>query len=153
MNTDLSSPAEGLRMRCPGAWTQLPTDVEGLALLAVADTGPESGFRPTVVISRSRVGALTLADWEAGTESILAERLTGYLLLDAGPGDLAGLAASYRLATYANDARSELTAQQWSAIADGQGLSLTVTCATDDFPEFRADAEAMAASVSWEPVR
>lgn len=151
--TDLTNPAEGLRLRCPGAWNPVDTGIEGLALVAVADDDPASGFRPTVVVSRSTVGTLTLPDWEAGTEALLAERLTGYLPLDRTESELAGGDASYRLATYVNDAGAELTAQQWSTVAATQGLSLTVTCATDDFPEFRASSEAIAASLRWEVAR
>lgn len=153
MKTELANPAEGIGLLCPGRWTRLPTEIAGLALIGVAEGEPESGFRPTLVVSRSSVGALTLTQWEAGTEALLTERLTGYLLLDLASAEVAGLPASYRLATYSNEAGDELTAQQWSAIAGGQGLSLTLTCATDDFPEFRADAEAIAASLSWEAVR
>nr|WP_300149992.1 hypothetical protein [Propionicimonas sp.] len=151
--TDLANPAEGLRLHCPGAWSPVDPGVEGLALAAVADGDPASGFRPTVVVSRSTVGTLSLPDWEAGTEALLAERLTGYLLLDGGASELAGGEASYRLATYVNDAGMELTAQQWSTIVATQGLSLTVTCATDDFPEFRESSEAIAASLRWEAAR
>lgn len=148
--TELANPAERLTVTCPDGWSTVDVAVEGLALVAVADVEPASGFRPTLVVSSSRVGKLGLADWEAGTEALLASRLTGYLLLDAAPAELAGRTAQYRLSTYANDAGVELTAAQWSAVDGGVGLSLTLTCATDDYPDFRAEAEAIAASTSWD---
>ncbi|MGV8907375.1 MAG: hypothetical protein ACOH1Y_00190 [Propionicimonas sp.] len=145
--TELKNTEAGLALTAPGSWEQAEPD-DNVILVARA-SGADGGVAATVVVSSSSLGTLALQDWVRGTSELLGSRLTGYLVLDVSSGQLAGRIAAVILGTYVDERGAELTAQQWLAIERGNGLTLTITCGTEDFPRFRATAEEIATSLTW----
>lgn len=148
MATDLTNTEAGLTLTAPGAWEQAvpDRDVTLVARRAASATGDVAA---TIVVTRSALGTLALADWVQGTSELLESRLAGYMVLDLSSGQLAGRVAAVTLATYVDERGAELTAQQWLAIDAGRGLTLTITCGTEEFPSFREAANEIARSLTW----
>lgn len=135
----------GLRLRLAEGWQQVETGPEAAFAALHPDDG--SGFRSSVVLTTSIVGALDAERWAAGTAAVLADRLIGFLLLDDAEARLGGLPARRLLVSYVDDAVRDLTLEQWSAVTEGRGIALSFTCATADYPRFRAVAQGIADSL------
>ncbi|HQY98527.1 MAG TPA: hypothetical protein PKV13_01370 [Propionicimonas sp.] len=143
---ELGNPLLGLTILVSGEWQSEPSD---LALVARAASVSSSGFTPTLVATITKSEGLTLDDWCSITIEALRRTLNGFLLVDDSPGVLGDRAARVLLIAYVNDQGVELTLRQWLTNGRAAGLSLTATCATEDFPSFRVVAEGAASSLSW----
>jgi hypothetical protein len=146
--TELKNTEAGLALTARGSWEQ--AEPAGNVILAARAGEGEGSVAATIVVTTSSLGNLELQDWARGTSELLGSRLVGYLLLDQSSGRLAGRPAAVTLATYVDDQGAELTAQQWLAIEGRGGITLTITCGTEDFPGMRATAEEIATSLTWE---
>lgn len=152
MSLRFADPGTGLQLELAGRWERVDAG-PGTVFAAVSTEDHDSGFRPTVVVTRSITGDLDVERWALGTSAILAERLAGFLPLDVEDTVLSGLAARRLLASYVDEASRDLTLEQWCAVVDGTGLALSTTCATEDFGWFRSRARAIADSLGWEVAR
>lgn len=137
---------QGLRLRLGPGWQQIETGPE-VVLAAISTEQNDSGFRPTVVMTKSVIGSLDAVRWAAGTSAVLAEQLAGFLLLDAADDRIGGLPSHRLLISYVDQAERDLTLEQWSVVDAGEGIALSFTCATEDYPRFRAAARAIADTV------
>ncbi len=148
MTTELVNANEGVQLRLDGGWREV--DAAGAVLAAVSGDDTGSGFRPSVVVTVSAIGDLDLESWAAGTRSLLADSLQEMLLLDQEDVGLAGRAGIRHLLSYLDDRGTELTLCQWMTTEAQRGLALSLTCATEDFPELRSVGEQAAAVLTWE---
>lgn len=140
----------GVTCAVPDDWDEIPVETPDVLYVSRQVDLPLTGFRANMVLTISTLEDLSLAAWQGQNEMAMARTLTGFQLLDRAETNLAGRPAIYRLGTYINSEGAELTVQQWSARQGDSGLSLTITCATDDFPQFRQTAEEIVATTFWE---
>ena len=142
------------RLRVPRDWDVEPTasaEAAGLDLVAFASPGATaSGFRPNVVLTSSAVGELELEQWEDGTDMVLDGSVADYWLLDRFMAADAAGAVSRRVATYRTADGVHVTALQWSRLRDGVGITATATIATEEYPLWQSQLEAIGSSFTWE---
>lgn len=118
-------------VQVPDGWEVAEDPAQGIELVAVA---PEDGglFRANLVLAVADV-AMSFADWQKGTDVYLSRELRDHLILDLeklSVGEPRQHPAGRRLATYATVENESVTMQQWSALVDGRGVTLTATCGT-----------------------
>lgn len=79
--------------------------------------------------------SISVRDWQAGTDELLTGQLTGHQLIDLEKLEVGGLLGGRRLAQHimlaadetGEDAAVPVTMEQWSALVDGTGYTLTAT--------------------------
>lgn len=81
---------------------------------------------------------------DAGLEA-LARELVGFHVLDRTPAVLDGQRGVRTLAHHVAEGRA-MTLEQWRLLADGQGLTLSGSCPTLDYPALAAVFDAAAGS-------
>jgi hypothetical protein len=136
-----------LSLDLPPGWQLVDEPPAAVALLAVAPGG-SSAVRPNVVVTVDDVSGLDgLRDWQEGSDRLMAGALTGYHLLDLERLTLAGVDGVRRLAHHVTGDATSVTLEQWAFVLAGQGVTLTGTGGTDDYPDvapaFRACAETL----------
>ncbi|GAA2727404.1 hypothetical protein [Cellulomonas aerilata] len=137
-----------LTVGLPLGWDVLDSPPVGVALLAVAPTA-SSGVRPNLVVTVDDVSGLAgLRDWQQGSDRLMAGTLDAYQLLDLERVALSGADGVRRLATHVVDGASSLTMEQWAVIFADQGVTLTGTVATADYPAVAPVLRACAESLS-----
>lgn len=133
----------------PEGWEVVEADLESVVAIH-REPASESGFLANQVVTAAVLDPAELSDWSplpgpgaraAGREHVL----------DRGEVAFGGSPGSYLLATYFSDDQLDLTLQQWSGVRLGRVVTLSFTCATDDFPRLRRTAAAVAAGLSWGP--
>lgn len=116
----------------PAAWHVTRSPQEGIELIAVepeAEPDQEGLFRANLVLTVAPI-EMTFAEWQTGTDVILAESFADYLLLDLEKPTVGGHPGGRRLATYATKENESVTMQQWATLVDGRGVTLTATSST-----------------------
>lgn len=138
---------DGVRLAVPDGWTVVEGPADGVAIVALAPpTGPDA-FRANATVTVGPVPeGMTFREWQAGTDQILPRTLVGYLLLDLEHAVVAGLPAVRRLAHHQADG-VPVTMAQTAVLADGRGITLTITVATPEWAHLAATADAIAASL------
>jgi hypothetical protein len=112
----------------PDAWETVRSPHEGVELVSV-EPEQEGLFRANLVLTVTPV-AMSLRDWQVGTESYLAAHLADYLPLDAERLTVGGHPGLRRLGTYAAESGDSVTVEQWATLVEGLGVSLAVTTST-----------------------
>lgn len=112
----------------PDAWETVHRPADGVELVVV-EPEQEGLFRANLVLTVTEV-AMSLGDWQVGTESYLAAHLADYVPLDAERLDVGGHPGLRRLATYATDDNRSVTVEQRATLVDGLGVTLTATTST-----------------------
>jgi len=112
----------------PDAWETVRHPHDGVELVSV-EPEQEGLFRANLVLTVTDV-AMSLRDWQIGTESYLAAHLADYVPLDAERVAVGGQPGLRRLATYATEDNRSVTVEQRSTVVDGVGVTLTATTST-----------------------
>lgn len=143
-------PAAGVALPLPEEWEVLGTPPEGTALVAVEP--PEGDrFRTNVVVTVDDVGPMSLRDWQAGNDRLLPNALRGYVLIDLELLPVDGHDGVRRLAHHTVEpvtgGLQAVTMEQWAAVVEGTGYTVTVTAATLRFPELHDELRRIATGV------
>lgn len=131
---------EGVGLVVPDDWTLEVGTAAGVPLVALAP--PSGQFRANATVTVGAVPAgLGFRDWQAGADALLPRALEQYQLLDLEHATVDGRPAVRRIAHHVADG-TPVTMEQWAVLADGRGVTLTVTVTT---PEWAVLAEAAGA--------
>ncbi|MEW1953097.1 hypothetical protein [Terrabacter sp. NPDC080008] len=112
----------------PDAWETVHHPHDGVELVVV-EPEQDGLFRANLVLTVTDV-AMSLRDWQVGTESYLAAHLADYVPLDAELLAVGGQPGLRRLATYATEDNRSVTVEQRSTLVDKTGVTLTATTST-----------------------
>lgn len=112
----------------PDAWETVHHPHDGVELVVV-EPEQDGLFRANLVLTVTDV-AMSLRDWQVGTESNLAAHLADYVPLDAELLAVGGQPGLRRLATYATEDNRSVTVEQRSTLVDKTGVTLTATTST-----------------------
>lgn len=138
---------DGVRLALPDDWEVADGAIGGVPLIALAPAPAAGGFRANATVTVGPVpDGMSFRDWQAGTDQILPRTLVGYLLLDLEHARVADLPAVRRLAHHEADG-VPVTMAQTAVLADGRGITLTVTVATPEWARVAETADAVAASL------
>jgi hypothetical protein len=132
----------------PEGWDVLTNAGDETPLVAIEP--PHEGFRANVVVTRNPVGGLTFRDWQNGTDEMLPTVLDDYLLIDLEELAVAGHPGGRRLAHYAGPDGAALVMEQWFALVDGTGWTLTATTDALRYSTMADEFAAVAASLNLE---
>ena len=108
-----------------------------------------AGFRANLVVTAVPTGGLAFADWQAGSDEILARALDDYLVVDLERLEVDGHPGGRRLAHYRGPRGEALTMEQWVTQVGDLGHTLTATVDTGRY-DLLADLFA-AAAAGWRP--
>lgn len=116
----------------PDGWEPLPDPPEGIDWVAREPGDPSASdqFRANLVLTVLPTGGLGFRDWQAGTDELLPRVLDDYLLVDLERIEVDGVPGGRRLAHHAGPGGEALTMEQWFALVDGTGHTLTATVET-----------------------
>lgn len=112
----------------PAAWSMVDPATLGAPAVVAAALEPEhGGFRASAVLTATAQADLTFADWQNRTDEELPTLLQDYRLVDLQHVEVAGRPGGRRLAHHVAHGGTCVVLEQWSAVADGVGWSLTWT--------------------------
>lgn len=137
----------------PDGWEPASEQVPGtdLVVLEPVDPAAPDRFRANLVLSQMPNGPIGFADWQTGTDELLAQMLERYAVLDLERRDIEGYEGGRRLAHHAGPGGEALVLEQWFFLVDGVGHTLSATVGAERYDEL-ADVLASAAE-TWEPWR
>ncbi|MBW3084107.1 hypothetical protein KEM60_00290 [Austwickia sp. TVS 96-490-7B] len=140
-----------MEIAVPPDWDVLDPATVGPAVTCavVAPIEPDLEFRPNVILTRSDIDRLSVAEWQEHNETVLRDTLTAYTVVDRYEEFADYVVTDRRLADYVTPDGVNVTMTQWSRARAGRGVTLTVTVSTADFPEMVPLVEAIGATWRW----
>lgn len=119
-------PRHELHWELPSGWTQ----TRSAAQASVTAEGPRAlARRPRLTGTLEHVEESALQGWWAELDEILPQALDQFLLLDAGPSEVAGRPGLRRLVHYSGVGGAPTVLEQWAAEAAGLRVVVMATIA------------------------
>ncbi len=131
--------SSGLGCAVPADWEIRLDPAEGTAyavLEAPREIDGHPAFRANLVATVGTTGGLGFRDWQAGTDELLPRVLADYQLIDLEKLTIDRHPGGRRLAHHASEEAGPLTMEQWFALVDGTGYTLTATVDTGRYDGF-----------------
>ncbi|WP_153011745.1 hypothetical protein [Serinicoccus chungangensis] len=117
-------------------------------VLVVLEPEPADGtVRANLVLTAVDTGGRSFRDWQNGTEALLPQELSDYLVLDLHADEVDGRPAGSRLAHHVDAEGRALVLEQRFTEADGLGLTLTATVDVLRYPLMAEELSACCASL------
>lgn len=136
----------------PAGWVEIDPAPAGLSLVALEPASDDPpAVRASITITEISDANLSFAQWQTGSELILARGLRDFTIVDREKLSFDGHRAGRRRATYLlADFGVPVTIEQWFTAADGVGRTLTATCSSarhGDLVDTFYDV-----ALSWRPI-
>jgi hypothetical protein len=129
VSEELEHPSTGARLTAPTGW-EVVTDEENdstvIALEPPRQVDGRAAFRANLVFTAVRTG-LDFRQWQVNTDILLSDVLTDFLLLDLEKLEVGGHQGGRRLARHVAADGVDVTMEQWFALVDGMGFTITAT--------------------------
>ena len=128
MSPVLEHAPSGSRATAPDGWEVL-VDERAQTAAALEPARDAGAFRANLVLTVVPT-ALDFRGWQRNTDLLLPRVLHDYLLLDLERVQVAGRPGGRRLARHLAPDGTDVTMEQWFALVDGAGVTLTGTVDT-----------------------
>lgn len=133
----------------PPSWRRR-SDPDHLVLVAARSSAlPASGVRPELVLRYARVDD-ALTSWRDEAMEELAVVLEAFELEDADDFDLRDHRVGYRRFSH-RLGTADILCEQWAWLGHGVGITLTCSCAREDYADYCDVFEAVAETVDLLP--
>lgn len=140
----------GTTFMAPDGWEVVSPEEPGgaaLVLAAVEPAGAEQQFRANLVLSAVPNAGVGYDDWQGASELLLGQQLRDYWLLDREELRAGERPLGRRLAHYTADNGDALVLEQWCAVVDDVGITLTATVDALRYPDVAAQIDECGASL------
>ncbi|GAA4873308.1 hypothetical protein [Serinicoccus chungangensis] len=138
--------ASGATFEAPDGW-QVEDTGRPEVLVVLEPERPGGGVRANLVLTAVGTGGRSFRDWQNGTEALLPQELSDYLVLDLHAVEVDGRPAGTRLAHHVDAEGRALVLEQRFTEADGLGLTLTATVDVLRYPLVAEELSACCASL------
>ncbi len=133
----------------PPGWRRRADPDHGVLVAARCAALPASGVRPELVVRWTRVDD-DLVAWRARAMTELGGLLADFDLDDAEEYDLLGRRVAYRRFAH-RVGTADVLSEQWAWLGGGVGVTLTCSCAREDYPHYGDVFEEVAGTVDLLP--